>query len=248
MDLGNPPLNLAERLPRQTASVRVQSRGSDRTSLLGRLAVVKVRFELPHELPMSAFSRMHPEAVLRLMRFKALPKNRMLGEWEYVGPFDSGIFNEVSQLTDVTSVAPIVASDSLARAQLVSQQPAWLALERDLRLLYRHPMILQGGSVTLEVAAPISRLKRLLERLRRTTPAVSVVRFGRDPLTNCPPTLSVHQRTLLLQALAAGYFDVPRRITLTRLANRLHRSKSAVSEALALVEQRLAEASATPHL
>ncbi|HTT25710.1 MAG TPA: helix-turn-helix domain-containing protein, partial [Thermoplasmata archaeon] len=53
------------------------------------------------------------------------------------------------------------------------------------------------------------------------------------------PVLTPSQRTLLLQAVAAGYFDVPRRTSLTRLASRLAKSKSTVSEMLAIVEHKL---------
>ena len=41
--------------------------------------------------------------------------------------------------------------------------------------------------------------------------------------------------------MAAGYFAVPRGITLTDLARRLDRSKSAVSEAIAIIERKLLE-------
>ncbi len=52
------------------------------------------------------------------------------------------------------------------------------------------------------------------------------------------------QRAMFRQALERGYFDVPRRITLTQLARELSRSKSTVSMTLATVERKLAEAAA----
>lgn len=211
-----------------------------------RFAVVKVRFDLPAGIPLGDFSRTHPEAVLHLRRFQVLPAHRILAEWDYFGPSDPAILEEVRRLPDVISASPVALTDSLSRAQLVTEQPNWLALEDELRVLYRHPIVVQNGEVTLEVAAPVSRLDRLLESLRRLKLMVRVVRFGRDPLISYPPTLTTRQRTLLVQALAAGYFDVPRRISLTDLAEKLHRSKSTLSQVLRRVQQRLAEASAGP--
>jgi len=46
--------------------------------------------------------------------------------------------------------------------------------------------------------------------------------------------------------MAAGYFAVPRGITLTALARRLHRSKSSISESLALIEKQLLETALRP--
>jgi predicted DNA binding protein len=54
------------------------------------------------------------------------------------------------------------------------------------------------------------------------------------------------QQQLLSQAMAAGYFAVPRGITLTDLARRLDRSKSAVSEAIAIIEKKLLESALRP--
>jgi predicted DNA binding protein len=53
------------------------------------------------------------------------------------------------------------------------------------------------------------------------------------------------QRALFRQALALGYFEVPRRITLTQLAHKVSRNKSSVSTTLATVERKLAEFATT---
>jgi predicted DNA binding protein len=60
------------------------------------------------------------------------------------------------------------------------------------------------------------------------------------------PTLSAAQHQLLNQAMAAGYFAVPRGITLTELARRLNRSKSGISESIALIEKKLFETALRP--
>jgi predicted DNA binding protein len=46
--------------------------------------------------------------------------------------------------------------------------------------------------------------------------------------------------------MAAGYFAVPRGITLTDLARQIGRSKSAVSEAIAIIERKLLETAVRP--
>jgi predicted DNA binding protein len=53
--------------------------------------------------------------------------------------------------------------------------------------------------------------------------------------------LTEAQQQLLTEAMAAGYFAVPRGITLTDLARRLNRSKSSLSEAIAVIERKLLE-------
>ncbi|EQD61199.1 Bacterio-opsin activator, HTH domain protein [mine drainage metagenome] len=61
-----------------------------------------------------------------------------------------------------------------------------------------------------------------------------------DP-TRASGRLTPHQEDLLKRAMAAGYFEVPRQITLTALSQRLGLAPSTLSETLAKVEKKLLE-------
>lgn len=53
--------------------------------------------------------------------------------------------------------------------------------------------------------------------------------------------LTMRQREVLLDAHAAGYYEVPRRITLTRLAEKLDATPSAIGECLRRAEGRIVD-------
>lgn len=143
----------------------------------------------------------------------------------------------------MVSVARLGAVGPRTRYQAILQQPEFHRLASELHALLRYPALFENGLYTVEVAARVTQLRKLIEELRHICRSVQVLRFGRDRMRTCPPTLSEAQHALLHRALAAGYFEVPRRITLTEFAKKLGRSKSAVSQALALVERELAESS-----
>ncbi len=74
--------------------------------------------------------------------------------------------------------------------------------------------------------------KDLWEALRRKGLRVSVRRERERKLTR-------RQREILLRAIEEGYYDFPRRVTLSELAERLGISKSYLSETLMKVESKL---------
>jgi predicted DNA binding protein len=146
-------------------------------------------------------------------------------------------------MAGVISISVLGTRGSTARYLAIVRRPRFVSLASDLQALLRFPQTVANGRYLVEVAAPVSRLRELVQGLRRISDHVEVLRFGHDPMRSFPPTLTSHQQFFLRQALDAGYFDVPRRVTLTGLATRLHRSKSSLSQTLARIERELVESS-----
>jgi predicted DNA binding protein len=205
-----------------------------------RLAVVQLRFEIPHEVPIYAFTHAHPELTLIVIASQPVPGGRIVGDTEIEDPGQRDYSTEIAAIPGIVSVARTGELGARTRYQVVLGEPSYVALANELQTLLRYPRLIQNGEYTVEVAARVSQLRQLIDGLRRLSPSVRVLRFGRERMHTCPPTLTATQFALLQQALSAGYFDVPRRITLTRLAESLKRSKSSLSRSLALVERELA--------
>lgn len=153
--------------------------------------------------------------------------------------------DELSRLPGVVSVSrPASIGPRTLYHGTIDLTPEYMRVVSELGALLRYPRLVENGRHTLEVVARTSQIRDLIERLGRIAHDVEVLRFGRGPMRSCPARLSPRQVALLHRALAAGYFDVPRRITLTSLATKLGRSKSGLSRALAVIERDLVEASA----
>lgn len=213
-----------------------------------RLTVVRLRFALPPETPhnpvrLRPFLQVHPQLEVWITAVQNLPNGLCLTEIEVVDPGAVDWTEEISHIPGIVSASIRGSSGPISRYQVTTAQPIWERLANEFEALLRYPRLIQNCEYTVEVAAPKSRLNQLVERLRQVSPSVQVLRFGREVMRSFPPTLTPRQQLLLHQALSAGYFDVPRRITLTGLATKLGRSKSGLSRALAVVERELAESS-----
>ena len=167
----------------------------------------------------------------------------ILVEIDCVDSQPSDFTKEIRELPGVISVFRLGARQSRTRFRLIIRPHAILLLALRIGAIFRYPAVIRNGQCTLVVEASVKGLRRLMETLRARTSSVKMLSWGRENLPTFPPALSSRQQGLLYQAIAAGYFDVPRRITLTALAGQVHRSKSSVSRALSLIENRIVEAS-----
>jgi hypothetical protein len=205
-----------------------------------RLAVVRLRFDVPSSMALHTFTHAHPGLVLRVLSTLSVPGPQVLTDIEMVGEPPVDYSGEMGALPGVRSVARLGPVDTRTRYHIRIDEPVYLTLANEYQTLLRYPRVIQNGEYTVEVAAPVVRLRELIDALRKVSPSVTILRFGHDRMQTCPPTLSPQQFALLQRSLAAGYFDVPRRTTLTALASGLGRSKSSVSRALAVIERELA--------
>jgi predicted DNA binding protein len=215
------------------------------TSDPDRMAVVKLRFEIPHRVFVYPFTRRHPDLLAIVTASQPVAERRLLAEISVVEPRPTDRTSELLALDGVHSVTRVDPVGPRTRYQLVVDEPCYLLLIDRLEVLLRYPRTAQDGEYVMEVASRVSQLRRLVDELRKLSPEVTVLAFGRDRMRTAPPTLTPRQGALLRQALSAGYFDVPRRISLTGLAEKLGRSKSSVSHGLARVEKALAEREAS---
>jgi predicted DNA binding protein len=202
------------------------------------LAIMRVEFEVPRGVWLRNFTRSFPDLLVEVHNTLALDGSKTLGEFEVYGP-PGDWTQEIRRHPDVEQAERLVVFPDLGRYRVLFHRPVHLAIARDLEVLLSYPRSVRGGIFSCETVARRSKLRALIAALNGAGCRARVVSFRRDSLRSVRPELSPVQRRLFHAALEAGYFEVPRRISLTRLAERLGRSKSTVSQTLAHVERKL---------
>jgi len=209
-----------------------------------RVVIVKMKTRAFPKNWVSSFSRRHPELELRTKNLVAVGEDDYVGEFEIHGG-STDWTEEIAASADVMEVDRIEASDDHARYRVRYHHAPMFRIASTFQVLLRLPTVIRNGSVTVQMIAWRSQLRELVGALQEAGADPRIVALGPDEPTSPPQAtvvmLTPVQRTLFRQALATGYFEVPRRITLTQLAERVSRSKSSVSRTLAVVERKLAE-------
>lgn len=131
------------------------------------------------------------------------------------------------------TVEPGIAPRSLW-AHLAALPTGWQRFLLD-RAVHRIEMTPEG-TASLFIEDTVARAHGLIERIQQAAPAAR----ARDALTADPgEILTSRQKEVLAVAVASGYYDVPRRITLRGLAQTMGLSPGAASELLRRGERTL---------
>lgn len=210
------------------------------------LLLATLRIRIPGDLWTAPFSTHHPSVRLEVLnRTEVSPQVSVSDYW--VGGAPPGAWaREIASYPDVLRVESLAEVGDGCLYRITYRDPPIVSLYRRLGLPIQFPLRIQAGVITWEVVARRAEYLEILRYTRERHEDVTVVSIRRRPLRSHLPMLTEVQQQLLSRAMEAGYFAVPRGITLTDLAKRLGRSKSSISEALAHIEQKLLESALRP--
>jgi len=211
-----------------------------------RLLLATLRIRIPKGLWTGGFSRAHPNVTVEILNRADVSKDVSVSDYWINGQPPGVWAREISHYSDVFKVDSLAEVGDGSLYRVTYRNPPIIYLYRELGMPIQFPMRVQAGFIRWEVVARHSEFQAVLRYARKTDPDFQVVSIRRRPLRSHLPMLTDSQHQLLTQAMEAGYFAVPRGITLTDLARRLDRSKSGVSEAIAIIEKKLLESALRP--
>jgi predicted DNA binding protein len=203
------------------------------------LATLKVR--LARGLWTTEFTNHHPNLRIECLNAGEIDKAYSISDY-WISAGEPGEWAaEIASYDDVDQVDSLATVGDGCMYRLKYRTPPVVRLYQTLRLPIQFPLRLQAGYITWEVVAKHSDFQTILAYARKVDPEAQIVSVRRRALRSHVPVLTDSQQGLLTEALSAGYFAVPRGISLTDLAKKLDRSKSSVSEGLAIIEKKLIE-------
>jgi predicted DNA binding protein len=227
---------------RTRASGRSALRGRERTERsAGPVNICRLRVPLPGSAWIAEFSSQHPEVRIEVLSRLDIGHQRSLTELRLHAPDPHSLVEELRGLPQVEMADELEGTPSEVHLRVVNRTSEFISIFRDLQVMRRFPFTIEAGVGNWVVVAPQTKIQRLMARLRERVPTATVeaVRHA-DPARPTGP-LTPRQADLLRRAMAAGYFEVPRKVTLTALARNLGMAPSSLSESLAIVEKKLLE-------
>ncbi len=147
------------------------------------------------------------------------------------------------------------ASDLLTSLELLGQTPHSLLVtitqkmpERSLmRTVMKHqilpmfPIQVRSGVLTGLVVTTPEKIRHFLIDMSKVSPGTTLESIRPGDLLNIESLFTPRQREVYQAARTAGYWDIPRRTTVTALAQTMHLSKSSLAETLAMIEKKLVQ-------
>lgn len=148
---------------------------------------------------------------------------------------------ELRRLPSVKDVELLDASGNLELYRVLTRERTFVPLVKRLKLVRHFPIPIQNGVASWSVVGPEPKVRSLLASLERMRVAYELTSVRRGSTRRLSSAMTPRQQEILRRALAAGYFDVPRRTSLTELAVRIGVATSTLSVTLAVIEKKIVE-------
>lgn len=190
--------------------------------------------DLPDDPWIADVSRKYPEATFEVLT--ALPEDeRGFGLLRFRSDSVAAILADIRSHGTIEDVSVIQETAAAATIQIVTSKPMLLVAAKRSGIPIEMPVRINDGTATVDVSADHDRLSELGTQLSSMGIDFEVdyiqQRLQPDQL------LTDRQRELLQLAVSMGYYDTPRRCTLTELADEIGLAKSTCSETLHRVEE-----------
>ncbi len=222
---------------RRLRALRAREASQEETAIF----VASCRFRIPETNWVGPFTRRHPELRFEYLSISEIDADTSVSDCWISGRVPGAWTRELSQIDQIVRVEALAQVGGGCIYRITFRNPPIVYLYRGLGVPLPLPIWAQAGYVRWEIVARLPEYRRIMEFGRMVDPNFRVVAIRRGPILGHLPSLSPGQHKVLATAMAAGYFDVPRRITLGELAHRLRRSRSVLSETIATIEEKLLE-------
>jgi len=191
---------------------------------------------VPDDIWIGTLSRKYDDAAFEILT--AFPKERggvALAEITASDPGD--LVAAMTAFESVKAVELLQETDETALLQFETSDPILLLPLKEAGTPFELPFTIHNGQVSWEITASQDRLSALADQLREFGLACDVRSVTHEVETS--RLLTDRQTEIVKTAVEAGYYDTPRKTTLTELAARLGLAKSTCSETLHRAEEKI---------
>jgi predicted DNA binding protein len=204
----------------------------------GHLAVCKLCVSLPLPYWHPEMAKRHPETRIDVLGYSLVDDGMLVDMRVHVNDITTWI-DELREFEDVHDVTPLGKVGKAVTVRATYKRNHFFEVVNRLHLILRTPVSIKDGSFDVMMAGPEANVQRFIKMF----PSQVQVKAVYDTESDKNSLLTPRQLSIFRRAMAEGYFEVPRRVTLTELASRIGVAASSLSEMLAVVEKKLLQES-----
>ncbi|WP_435348248.1 helix-turn-helix domain-containing protein [Haloarchaeobius sp. HRN-SO-5] len=204
------------------------------------MPAAKLTVTIPDEAWIAAVSNAHEGSVFRVVTLLPGTESSVaLVELQADDPVP--ILADVENRPDVESVELLWTDDGATLLQVETTDPVLLVPVWEAGVPVQTPFDVVDGTATWELTTSSSRLSALGTQLDAAGIQFDIEYVRRIDGGESEAVLTDRQREVLLAAIERGYYETPRRATLTEVADSLDVSKATASDVLHRAEGRIVD-------
>jgi predicted DNA binding protein len=193
------------------------------------MAQATLSITMPEQVWMWQIPRGSPETSFRMLA--AVPGTGAgFALVRLTGPEVATVIEELDDHPQISGLSTAGQTEDEATVYFRTTAPLSLFSAREAGIPIERPIEIQNGEARLDVTGSREQLAALVDQLEEVG-----LRYRVEQLQDHPENqqlLSERQLEVVVAAVEAGYYDTPRRCSLTELAGRLGIAKSTCSETL----------------
>ena len=195
------------------------------------LARIKIKF--PEQLWISEISKKYPDVKLDILNFLPYDLEKSIGNAiiEIMHYKIKQIIEEIKIHSSVFEFSLLEQEENRVKFNVKTKDPYLLYGVIKCGVLINFPVIVKDGFAVWKLISTRKRIDDLLTLFEEKGINFSLLRIGNSPYSfdDDKNKLNLEESEILDTAINLGFFDVPRKISLEALANRLGKSKSGLS-------------------
>jgi predicted DNA binding protein len=193
------------------------------------MAQATLSITMPEQVWMWQVPRGYPDTTFRVL--EAVPGTGSgFALVRLTGSEVAGVIEELDDHPQISGLSTAGRTDDEATVHFRTTAPLSLFSAREAGIPIEQPIEIRNGEARLDVTGSRDKLAAVVDRLEEVGLRYRVDRFQDRPDER--QLLSDRQLEVVVAAVEAGYYDTPRRCSLTELAGRLDIAKSTCSETL----------------
>ncbi len=202
---------------------------------------LKFSFPIPSQKWLARFSLKFDDLQINLLSMLFLSKKQGSGLFQIQGGNKQHLdefWQDFIEFSDSSKYTLIFRDERTILVNILSSDPWVLHTLMDAQFILLFPILIRNGSISIELIAPRNKIDLIFNNPDWQKVDISIKQIG----SYCPDSLlSQRQSEILNSALRNGFFDIPRKKSLSDLADILRISPSALSENLRRINKKLAE-------
>ncbi len=189
---------------------------------------------MPEQVWIHQISTAHPDTSFRVLAAVSSSETGF-ALVRIAGPAVQGVLDDMAAHQQLTEVTLAQRSDDEATVHFETTAPLLLFSSQQSEIPIQLPIEIQDGETTIEVTGSRERLATLVTQLEQFGLQYRLEQV-KERLHESQ-LLSDRQLEIVVTAVQVGYYDTPRRCSLTELAGELDIAKSTCSETLHRAEE-----------
>ncbi|MFA9415613.1 helix-turn-helix domain-containing protein [Natrinema sp. HArc-T2] len=198
------------------------------------MAHATLTITMPEEIWIQQLSTAYPESTFRVLAAVPGPESGF-ALVRITGQTVTAVIEAMADHSQLTELTIVQQADSEATVHFETTAPLLLVSSQESGVPIELPVEIVDGEATVEVTGSRERLADLAKQLERFGFQYRIENVSER--LHESQLLSERQLEVVVAAVEAGYYDTPRRCSLTELAARLDIAKSTCSETLHRAEE-----------